>query len=136
MKRFFIISAIMVMLSLIAVNCQESTTPIDSTTLSATPVPYTTIPQPFTENFYFLYGAPLAKGATPILRRLEEDGIPLTDAWFIDEQNIGPCEKPILLQLIVRLSKADDRIQDFGFVSDSSQVELDDCIPIWLHYRF
>ncbi len=136
MKRFFIISTIFIVLSLLVVNCQESTTPIDSTTLSATPVPYTTIPQPFSKNFYFLYGAPLAKGATPILRRLEEENIPLTDAWFIDERNIGPCENPIILQLIVRLSKTDDRIHDFGFVSDSSQVELDECIPTWLHYRF
>ena len=99
-------------------------------------VPYTAIPQPFINNMYFFYGAGLEDAAVPVLEELLQADFDINDAWYPEWENSGECMVVLVDQLIVRLEAPDERIFDFGLVSDSSQIFLSVCIPTWKHYRF
>ena len=99
-------------------------------------VPYTAIPQPFTNSMYFLYGFSVEDGPVPVFEELLEADLDVENAWYPEWDNPGPCLVLMVNQLIVRLKAPDERIYDFGFVSDSSQVFVGICIPTWEHYRF
>ena len=136
MFKPIIIKIALVGMFIFTANCQETPGILDSALTNSSIVPYSEIPRPFTESTYFLYGANLQKGAEPILEKLLQARIAVQDAWTIDETQPGPCSMPILSQLIIRTGQPDKRVYNFGFVSDSSRVVINECTPYWLYYRF
>ena len=93
-----------------------------------------TLPRPFSEATYFLYGADLSNGGLPILDSLENAGIHLQDAWIPD--SFAACMGAILRsQMVVQLKYPDSSVYAFGFTSDSTQLS-EYCIVTWKHYHF
>lgn len=97
-------------------------------------VRYSSIPRPFSDATYFIYGQNLSNGYQAVIDQLQSGGFAIREAW--SPYDFGGCMMPIIDQMIVRLERPDIRIFSHGFVSDSSLVVLGNCIPNWKHYTF
>jgi hypothetical protein len=115
---------------LASITCQQSTSPNKNPEI----IPHSTLPRPFSNSTYFLYGEKLSNGEQPILDSLESKGFQLRDAWVPD--SFAACMGSIIRsEMVVQLKQPDSSIYSLGFTSDSTQFS-DYCIVTWKDYHF
>lgn len=113
-----------------SITCQQSTSPNKNPEI----ILRSTLPRPFSNSTYFLYGEKLSNGEQPILDSLESKGFQLRDAWVPD--SFGACMGSVIRsQMVVQLKQPDSSIYSLGFTSDSTQFS-DYCIVTWKDYHF
>ena len=91
------------------------------------------IPDSFSNNTYFMFGTALDKGEQNILNDLLQNGFKIKNAWV--PYAYGDCMPPNTKEMILELGKLDSRIYEFGFTSDTTQLNLY-CITLWKKYEF
>ena len=93
-------------------------------------VSWETIPHPFPEATYFLFGANLKDGPRAVLVELLEDGIVVQDAYY---PHTSICMAVFLDQMIVVLEAPDERMENRGFTTNSDRLG-GSCITHWSRY--
>jgi hypothetical protein len=76
----------------------------------------------------------------PLLNLLLENKFTISGAWNATSEWDCPLMMPTYAQLILRLESPDERIKEFGFVSDSTRLQIygvvAGCVPYWEQYMF
>lgn len=68
---------------------------------------------------------------------LKNSVLPIEDMWYPNEDNFCMNMVPIRAgsQIIIKLSRHDSRIQDYGFQSNDGEFPIG-CFLSWRHYKF
>lgn len=129
MKKYLALIVMVLVAVFFSVTCEQSTSPNKYPVITS----HASLPRPFSNSTYFIFGEKLANGEQPILDNLENKNFSLQDAWVPD--SFGVCMGVIRSEMVVRLISPDSSIYSQGFTSDSTKFS-DYCIITWKHYHY
>lgn len=98
-------------------GCQ-STTDVSEPVIQSSTIPSSSLPKHFDEGRVFQYNFSQVNPES-VLIQLWNAGIPVVQAW-LPLDNL--CMDPIGARFTVELTKADPRIEDFGFTKGSGRL--------------